>query len=59
MLDVRDVGSEAEVTVNGIATSIQGSTIVALVLVTPEITSLTAVGTTAARDTDAERLPSP
>jgi hypothetical protein len=50
-LQTGDVGVEVGVTVNGIAASLQGNTFVALVPMTPEITSLTAVGTTAAGDT--------
>lgn len=50
-LQIRDAGTEVGVTVNGVPAAVQGSTFVALVPVTPEITSLTAVGTTAAGDT--------
>lgn len=55
-LQTRDVGIEVGVTVNGVAASTQGNTFAALVPMIPEITSLTAVGTTAAGDTASQTI---
>lgn len=55
-LEVREAGTEVGVTVNGVAAAVQGTTFAALVPITHETPSLTALGTTASGDTASATL---